>query len=286
MSKLIRYKTMPVWNSQTLPESFQKQHNTKPGSWGKLTVLRGSLDFALMTPEGETTETLTFTPQSDTPFVEPQRWHRISGFSDDIECQLSFYCSEEDYFHKKYQLTQTHSEVVDAVGAINGERALDLGCGRGRNALYLNLKGFDVTAWDKNAAAIDELNAIIAQENATNIQTAVKDFNVERFSGNYDVIVSTVVLMFVQPDSIANIIADMQNSTVAGGYNLIVSAMDSDDYPCTQPFAFTFKPGELKRYYQGWNIVKYNENVGELHRTDASGNRIKLRFATLLAQKI
>ncbi|NEN68144.1 tellurite methyltransferase, partial [Escherichia coli] len=26
-------------------------------------------------------------------------------------------------------------------------------------------------------------------------------------------------------------------------------------------------------------------DVGELHRTDASGNRIKLRFATLLARK-
>ncbi len=32
-------------------------------------------------------------------------------------------------------------------------------------------------------------------------------------------------------------------------------------------------------------MVKYNEDVGELHRTDANGNRIKLRFATMLARK-
>jgi tellurite methyltransferase len=32
--------------------------------------------------------------------------------------------------------------------------------------------------------------------------------------------------------------------------------------------------------------VKYNENVGELHRVDEQGNRIKLHFATLLAQRI
>jgi len=31
--------------------------------------------------------------------------------------------------------------------------------------------------------------------------------------------------------------------------------------------------------------VKYNENPGELHRTDEAGNRIKLRFATLFARK-
>ncbi|HHB1428616.1 TPA: tellurite methyltransferase, partial [Serratia odorifera] len=34
-----------------------------------------------------------------------------------------------------------------------------------------------------------------------------------------------------------------------------------------------------------WEIVKYNEDVGQLHKTDANGQRIQLRFATLLARK-
>ncbi|HBB1309496.1 TPA: tellurite methyltransferase, partial [Escherichia coli] len=55
--------------------------------------------------------------------------------------------------------------------------------------------------------------------------------------------------------------------------------------PCTVGFPFAFKEGELRRYYEGWEMVKYNEDVGELHRTDANGNRIKLRFATMLARK-
>ncbi|HCC1198197.1 TPA: tellurite methyltransferase, partial [Salmonella enterica subsp. enterica serovar Paratyphi C] len=38
-------------------------------------------------------------------------------------------------------------------------------------------------------------------------------------------------------------------------------------------------------YYEGWDMLKYNEDVGELHRTDENGNRIKLRFATMLARK-
>lgn len=42
---------------------------------------------------------------------------------------------------------------------------------------------------------------------------------------------------------------------------------------------------ELRRYYEGWDMLKYNEDVGELHRTDENGNRIKLRFATMLARK-
>ena len=51
-------------------------------------------------------------------------------------------------------------------------------------------------------------------------------------------------------------------------------------------FPFSFKENELHAYYQDWNILKYNENVGELHRVDQHGQRIKQRFATLLAQKI
>ena len=62
--------------------------------------------------------------------------------------------------------------------------------------------------------------------------------------------------------------------------------MDSEDYPVQSDFPFSFKVGELKAYYESWTILKYNENVGELHRTDEQGRRIKQRFATLFAQKV
>lgn len=92
-------------------------------------------------------------------------------------------------------------------------------------------------------------------------------------------------MMFLEPDTIPGLIGNMQRCTAAGGYNLIVAAMDTEDYPCTVGFPFAFKPDELREYYRDWELLKYNEDVGELHRTDASGNRIKLRFATLLARK-
>ncbi|GDO62722.1 tellurite methyltransferase [Escherichia coli] len=91
--------------------------------------------------------------------------------------------------------------------------------------------------------------------------------------------------MFLEAKTIPGLIVNMQRCTKPGGYNLIVAAMDTADYPCTVGFPFAFKEGELRRYYEGWERVKYNEDVGELHRTDANGNRIKLRFATMLARK-
>ncbi|MFN6886027.1 tellurite resistance methyltransferase TehB, partial [Proteus mirabilis] len=50
-------------------------------------------------------------------------------------------------------------------------------------------------------------------------------------------------------------------------------------------FKTFLRQGELADYYQGWDIIKYNENPGHLHKTDANGNRIQLNFATLIARK-
>ena len=192
----------------------------------------------------------------------------------------------ENYYTEKYGLTRTHSDVVNAVTVVPPGKTLDLGCGSGRNSLYLNQKGFDVTAWDKNPMSISNLNKIIEAEGLKNITADVVDLNTLHFDGEYDFILSTVVMMFLDRNTIPGLIANMQRCTKVGGYNLIVAAMDTEDFPCTVGFPFAFTEGELSHYYAGWELLKYNEDVGELHKTDAEGNRIKLRFATMLARKV
>ncbi|HCC11268.1 MULTISPECIES: tellurite resistance methyltransferase TehB [Atlantibacter] len=192
---------------------------------------------------------------------------------------------DENYFTEKYGLTRTHSEVIAAMPYLTPGRVLDLGCGNGRNSLYLAANGFDVTAWDKNPSSIANIQRIAQAEGLTSIQSDVRDLNTLTFDGEYDFILSTVVMMFLESATIPGLINNMQRCTKSGGYNLIVAAMDTADYPCTVGFPFAFREGELSNYYAGWDIVKYNENPGELHRTDEAGNRIKLRFATLFARK-
>lgn len=70
-----------------------------------------------------------------------------------------------------------------------------------------------------------------------------------------------------------------------GGYNLIVVVMDSVDYLCIVGFLFVFKERELCWYYEGWEMVKYNEDVGELYCIDVNGNCIKLCFVMMLVCK-
>ena len=282
--KLIAYKRMPLWTKDTMPEAVQRKHNTKVGTWGKITVLKGKLKFVELTEDGEEVASHVFEAGADNPMAQPQAWHRVEALTDDVEWFLEFYCEPKDYFPKKYNSNPVHSEVLEAMESLSPGKALDLGCGQGRNALFLAQHGFEVTAVDQNELALEILQSIIEQEDLE-MTVGLYDINSANLKQSYDLIVSTVVLMFLQADRIPAIIRNMQDQTNPGGYNLIVCAMDTEDYPCQVPFSFTFKEGELADYYKDWELVKYNENPGHLHRRDENGNRIALRFATMLAKK-
>lgn len=192
--------------------------------------------------------------------------------------------TQADYFHEKYGMTKTHSAVIEAMAHVVPCKALELGCGQGRNALYLALRGFDVTASDYNPGGLGTIEAI-AQAEDLSVRTEVYDMNQAAINEPYDFIVATVVFMFLNAQRVPQIIANMQAQTNPGGYHLIVSAMDTEDHPCHMPFSFTFKENELRRYYQEWQLVQYKEAIGSMHARDAQGNPIQLKFVTLLAQK-
>lgn len=182
--------------------------------------------------------------------------------------------------NQKYGLNPAHSEVVSACQLIKPGQALDMGCSTGRNALYLAQQGFSVTAVDTNPSALQQLQSVIGQESLNAITPRLYDISEASLDTDYDFIACTVTLMFISPSRVDAVLADMQQHTRVGGYNLIVCAMDTPDYPCPMNFPFTFVPGQLSGIYTGWELTKYNEDVGTMH------NGAQLRFATLLARKL
>src|SRR5699024_9969076 len=97
---------------------------------------------------------------------------------------------------------------------------LDMGCSSGRNALYLSRLGYNVTAIDANPNAIHMLQSIIEQERIDNIHAGIYDINEAALGASYEFIACTVTLMFLDPDRVDAVLADMQQCTRAGGYNL------------------------------------------------------------------
>ena len=181
--------------------------------------------------------------------------------------------------NSRYGLNPAHSEVVEACKIIEPCNTLDMGCSNGRNAVYLGQLGFNVTAIDHNPGAINMLQSIINEEGMNNVKADVYDINNASLGEDYGFISCTVTLMFTDPTLVDDILADMQKRTLAGGYNLIVCAMSTEKHPCPVRFPFTLETGQLREAYQGWELIKYNEDVGTMH------NGAKLQFATILARK-
>ena len=281
---LVCYQSLPQWGRDDIPEALWAAYRVDEGVWLALAVLSGGLSVALLDEAGEVAAVHALTPESNKLLIEPQQSFRIESLSGDTRIQLALYCEAADYFHKKYGMSATHSAVRAAASVVPVGKALDMGCGQGRNALFLGLQGFEVTAVDHNPQAVQSV-AELAQAEQLNIKALEYDLNAANLPEDYDYIVATVVLMFLQPRLVPQVIADMQAHTRTGGYNLIVSAMDTADFPCPMPFPFKFQEGELRRYYQDWDIVEYQEALGVMHAKDEFGNPIQFKFVTMLAKK-
>tara|TARA_R110000868_G_scaffold274639_1_gene534131 strand:- start:23589 stop:23957 length:369 start_codon:yes stop_codon:yes gene_type:complete len=120
----------------------------------------------------------------------------------------------------------------------------------------------------------------VSEERLANIKAQVYDINSAELADDYDFISCTATLMFLNPAGVDTVIADMQAHTLLGGYNLIVCAMRAKQLPCPVPLPFTLTAGQLPVTYKGWELVKYNEDVGAMY------NGAQWQFATLLARTL
>ncbi|STZ75615.1 SAM-dependent methyltransferase TehB [Bergeriella denitrificans] len=278
---LLCYGESPVFSGAEIPENIWAAYPPEEHVWVGVSVEQGALDWMESDSDAEIRTALSAGSER---MVAPNQPHRLAPQSSDTAIKLAFYCDAADYFHKKYGMSATHSAVRAAQHIVPAGKALDMGCGQGRNALFLGLKGFNVTAVDANPQAVRNV-AALAQQEGLPVRAFEYDLNTAALQEDFDYIVATVVLMFLQPQRIPAVIADMQAHTRAGGYNLIVSAMDTADYPCPMPFPFKFQAGELRHYYQDWEIVEYREELGAMHARDEAGNPIRFKFVTMLAKK-
>lgn len=93
------------------------------------------------------------------------------------------------YYHRLYH-HRNHQEaehfiknLYSRLNPVPGVKMLDIGCGRGRHALYLNKHGFDVTGIDLSVLSIQHA----MQYQNDRLHFYVHDMRHMHYSGNFDV---------------------------------------------------------------------------------------------------
>lgn len=195
------------------------------------------------------------------------------------------------YFDKEYKKTKKSlwgmkplSIIVELEKKLKrNSKILDLGCGEGRDAIYLAKKGHRVTAMDISETAIERLNKI-SKDKKLKIKAEVGDLETYKIKEDYDVVIALASMHFLSKKKIYSLIKEIKKRTKEGGFNLIIVFRKGDSSE-GQFKMYYFDNGELSKLYSDWEIISYRE----FRKKDQHGKKGKIHYhrnANLFAKKI
>lgn len=168
--------------------------------------------------------------------------------------------------------------------------ALDIGCGDGRNTLFLASCGFAVTGTDTSRHAIEHLRHE-ADAQGLRVEAVVGDARTYHYPPNYyTLVVANTVVDHVEKEEGNRLIRLIQQTTAPGGY-IFVSVFTTDDpgnthssfQSTTAPYVKRyFYPGELRELFKNIRLLRYHE---ELCLDSKHGPPHYHAMARLMAQK-
>ena len=291
-NKLLCYKKTDI-DSHGKLKFFLEKHSTKEGTWGKFFLHEGAIDFVFLNGQGKELSRERINEEHPEIMIPPAAWHKIIPVSESFKATLEFYCIPQRYFNKKYSLNAVHSDLMYVYQTylhhLQKASILDVGCGSGRNLLYLAKMGHRVKGLDFSQSAIDMIQDIAQKEDLPEAVAQLHDLNQPLSLGaeRFDLVLSTVTLQFLNPARIPALLTELQALTKAVGYHFLVFPIQSELYPLPDFFTYLSQKEEIYHRYQdsGWSIFEYKESVGHLHKQDLLGRQISGLFGILLAQK-
>jgi tellurite methyltransferase len=134
----------------------------------------------------------------------------------------------------------SHASLIEAQPR---GRALDIACGRGRNALYLAGFGFEVEALDGSRIAIEHLRTRAARAGLP-VNARVADLSAEPLPpGPFEVIVNAFFLERA-------LLGPISEALAPGGLLLFVTFVGG---------SFSLREGELRSAFEHLSILEYRE---------------------------
>jgi SAM-dependent methyltransferase len=158
--------------------------------------------------------------------------------------------------------------LVEAVKNRVPGKALDVGMGQGRNAIYLASQGWDVTGFDVSSVGLAEAGRLAASE-GLHIKTVLASDEEFDFGANrWDLI---AILYPLEKRSVYRV----RKALKPGGI-VVVECSHKDPGGAS----FGFETNELQKIFDGFRILKYEDMTG-VHEW----SRKQVRLVRLIAQK-
>lgn len=140
---------------------------------------------------------------------------------------------------------------------------LDLGCGTGRDALFLAERRYRVTAVDSSEEELSVLRTALQEKkdaNVTVVQSDAATYPLHRQP--FDSIVCNNLLQFLARETALELLGKMQANLPVHGL-LLISSFTTEDPSAKKPtrLPMYFEPQELLRLFRGFRIRFYLETM-------------------------
>ena len=166
-NNLLCYKKTDIDSHRKL-KFFLEKHSTKEGAWGSFFLHEGAIDFVFLNGQGNELSRSRVHEEYPHIMIPPAAWHKIIPVSKSFKATLEFYCTPHRYFNKKYSLSTVHGDLLYVYQTylqhLPKASILDVGCGSGRNLLYLAKMGHRVKGLDFSQSALDTIQNIAQNE--------------------------------------------------------------------------------------------------------------------------
>ena len=174
---------------------------------------------------------------------------------------------DERYDQKDYYWGKVPSKIcyriLDLMPPDKPLTLLDIGCGEGKNAVFLARNGYKVTAFDLSPKGVEKTK-MMASEAGVSINVFQADINEYRLDNSYNIILSIGVLHYIPKNLREEILMNYKSHTTKGGLNVLgvfVKKPFIEKAPDREATAHKWISGELFTYYNDWEIEYCTEDI-------------------------
>lgn len=187
---------------------------------------------------------------------------------------MEFEEREAVYGREEYYWGTEPSDLAETTMAYlpddpSGLRALDVGAGEGRDAVFFAEAGMDVWAVDVSPAGLAKARRL-ADDRGVDVRTIEADANTFDPPAPVDLVFSSGTLQYVRPENRERQFERFRDATAAGGIHAMFAFVDHPDVPRAPDMTddeHRFGREELQGYYADWETLHTEETVFD----DASG---------------
>ncbi len=156
-------------------------------------------------------------------------------------------------------------ELIALCPPSKDKKVLDIGCGEGKDAVYMAQKGYDVTAFDLTENGIRKTIQLAAQK-GVDIKAYVDDINIFETEEQFDIIYSSGTVQYLFDENKENFFNKLEKITRPDGivfFNVFVEKSFLELPPDWDKEEKMWKSGELFTYFADWKFERIDEVIFE-----------------------